>query len=207
NQGDGIVVQDSDNEITNNVIAYNSGVGVDILSGTGNRISQNAIFGNGGLGIDLGDDGVTQNDSAGHDGPNNCQDFPTLVSAVSSAAGGTVVRGFLDSPHNPKQTFILEFFANATADPSGYGQGETFIGSTQVTTDATGHGCFVFSGGGKLGQFISATATDPYGNTSEFAHGQGSDPGFTTDPDGNAGLTPEPQGTHGTQSLPPLDAA
>ena len=46
------------------------------------------------------------------------------------------------------------------------------IGTTTVTTDAAGNASFnaVFSGlVVPVGDVVSATATDPYGNTSEFA--------------------------------------
>ena len=65
-----------------NLIAYNGGAGVDVLAGTGNAILDNVIYGNKGIGIDLGSDGVTLNDSKGHTGPNNYQDFP-----IFSASG------------------------------------------------------------------------------------------------------------------------
>src|SRR6185503_1116822 len=45
-----------------NVIAFNLGDGVSVLSGTGNSIQINSIFSNVGLGIDLGNDGRDIND-------------------------------------------------------------------------------------------------------------------------------------------------
>ena len=35
-------------------------------------------------------------------------------------------------------TFRLEFFANDTADPSGNGEGEVYLGHADVTTDGSG---------------------------------------------------------------------
>jgi hypothetical protein len=67
-----------------NIIAFNTGAGV-FVDGGGADIEGNSIYANGGLGIDLGGDGVTTNDSRGHVGPNNWQNFPVLTSAVSSA--------------------------------------------------------------------------------------------------------------------------
>ena len=65
----------------------------------------------------------------------------------------------------------MTFFANSTADPSGYGEGQTYLGSATVTTDANGNATFqvTFKAAVPVGQVISATATDPIGNTSEFA--------------------------------------
>jgi hypothetical protein len=67
--------------------------------------------------------------------------------------------------------YTIQFFSNTTADPSGYGQGQNYLGSISVTTDSTGNVTFTatLSVGAVSGRFISATATDPHGNTSEFA--------------------------------------
>jgi hypothetical protein len=153
-----------------NVIAYNSGTGVAVAgaSSAGNSIRGNSIHDNGGLGIDLGGDGVTPNDSAGHAGPNNYQNFPVLTD-TDLGGGVTLVSGTLDSA--PNSTFTLDFYANTLPDPSGYGQGQTYLGSTTVTTDGSGHANFttavVAAPAGQ--QFVSATATDSVGNTSEFS--------------------------------------
>jgi hypothetical protein len=49
----------------------------------------------------------------------------------------TLVEGTLNSDF-PNTSFRLQFFASASQDPSGYGEGESLIGSHVVTTDATG---------------------------------------------------------------------
>jgi hypothetical protein len=56
-------------------------------------------------------------------------------------------------------------------DPSGYGEGETFIGLATVTTDGNGDAGFstTLAGSAPNGHFVTATATDPAGNTSEFS--------------------------------------
>ena len=69
-----------------NTIAFSTGDGIDVTGGTGNTIRENSIFSDTGLGIDLGANGVTANNSAGHTGPNNYQNFPTLVSVLSATA-------------------------------------------------------------------------------------------------------------------------
>jgi hypothetical protein len=160
--------------IKGNVIAFNGSSatpwhsGVLITGGTGNAISQNSIFGNAFLGIDLGGDGVTLNDSLVHAGPNNYQDFPVPASA-SSIAGVTTIQGTLHGAAN--STFTVEFFASPSGDPSGYGQGQEFLGSASVTTDASGNANFtaVFTASIAHGWVVSATATDTNGNTSEFS--------------------------------------
>ena len=57
------------------------------------------------------------------------------------------------------------------ADPSGYGQGQVFLGYVTVTTGVGGGGSFTFSPSSPVpvGQVVSATATDDNGDTSEFA--------------------------------------
>ena len=54
---------------------------------------------------------------------------------------------------------------------SGYGEGERFLGTVDVTTDGSGHAAFSANVAGPLGnaEFVTATATDSAGNTSEFS--------------------------------------
>jgi uncharacterized repeat protein (TIGR01451 family) len=157
-----------------NVIAYNGitfkNGGVEVDNGsTGIAVEGNAIYANYGLGIDLNGDGVTQNTPGGpHSGANLLQNFPVLTSAGSSA-GVTTVAGSLNSA--PNTTYRLEFFASPGADPLGYGEGKVVLGSAPVTTDGSGNATFnaVLSTAAPQGWAVSATATDPAGNTSEFA--------------------------------------
>ena len=60
---------------------------------------------------------------------------------------------------------------------SGYGEGRYVLGSATVMTDASGNASFVFSVPDPCGgaQFVTATATDPGGNTSEFSQAFGID--------------------------------
>jgi hypothetical protein len=154
-----------------NVIAFNTSVGVVVsdASSTGNAIRGNSIHDNGALGIDLGGNGVTLNDNQDADtGSNTLQNFPVVTSALLSG-GMTSVTGVLDS--TPSTTFTLDFYANRLPDPSGYGEGQTYLGSTTVATDPTGHASFTATvAAAPAGQqFLSATATDPGHNTSEFS--------------------------------------
>lgn len=132
-----------------------------------NTISQNSIYGNGGLGIDLNDDGPSVNDTGDADtGPNNIQNYPEISLAVR---GSTDIEGDLNA--SPNEVYTLEFFYSTTPDPSGYGEGEVYIGSTTVTTDLSGHTPFVanFLYNIPIGSYVTATATDSLGNTSEFS--------------------------------------
>jgi CSLREA domain-containing protein len=150
-----------------NTIAHNGGDGVFVQSGTGNAIRGNSIFSNTGLGTDSGPDGVTPNDTGdGDTGANNLQNFPVLTLATS---GSTAVQGTFNS--TPSTQFVLHFYSNTSCDPSRNGEGENFLGSTTVMTNSGGNASFsvAFPQTVPAGRFITATATDPGGNTSEFS--------------------------------------
>jgi hypothetical protein len=180
NGGRGVVVQGTANnnmiggiaDGAGNTIASNGGDGVSISVGMGNLISSNSIFSNGStsqdLGIDLGADGVTANDAGdGDTGANNLQNFPVLTAAVSTG-GSTVVQGAFNS--TPNTSFDIQFFSNQTCDPSRNGEGQNFVGSAIVTTDGSGNATINTTLAAlALGQFVTATATDPGNNTSEFS--------------------------------------
>ncbi len=171
-----------------NIIAFNLGAGVLIkgipfgsTGAVGNRVVGNSIFNNGGLGIDLGGDGVTPNDPGDADSDpdaNNLQNFPVLASAVVPAGGTITLSGALNSTPNTSD-FRIEFFANTVcnggvnggAQADDHGEGEAFLGFTHVSTDGSGDGSFsmTLSATVATGAFITATATDPSGNTSEFS--------------------------------------
>jgi len=175
NTGDGVHITNAPNNTVGgtttaarNIISGNhgSGVGIEGPAATGNRVLSNSIFANGLLSIDLGVDGPTANDPGDGDaGPNYLQNFPVLSSAKKNAAGTTTVRGKLNS--TPNSTFRLQFFSN----PKGTDEGKTLLGSQLVSTDGSGDASFAFATKKpvRLGQNITATATGPGGNTSEFS--------------------------------------
>ena len=154
-----------------NTIAYNDGDGVGIVGiSPDNPILGNSIYGNGVapylLGIDL------------NGGGNNLQPAPSLASAsVNPTAGVTTVTGTLQAAANT--TFTLEFFSNTAPDSSGHYEGQTYVGSITVTTDANGNATFpdstastTLSASITPGQYLTATATDPNSNTSQFSKGE-----------------------------------
>ena len=169
------------NRILGNSINDNDNNGVVILADAkGNRILSNFIFSNGDLGIALDGGtedtfGVTANDPKDPDtGPNRLQNYPVITSATNLPKF-TSVNGTLNSTPGTKKktrTFIIQFFSNTSADSSGFGEGKTFIGQTQVTTNRQGKASFGFSPAAKVpvGDFITATATrKDTGDTSEFS--------------------------------------
>jgi CSLREA domain-containing protein len=179
NAANGVSVSSSDNMIgaheegAANTIAFNGGDGVSVLSNgspsaTGVAVLSNSIFGNSGLGIDLGTDGVTPNDDGdGDGGANNLQNFPVLSSVDLVAS--TTIEGIINSTANTD--FSLEFFANTACDPSGFGEGELLFGRTDVVTDGSGDASFTITFDATVPEdhYITASATDPANNTSEFS--------------------------------------
>ena len=142
------------------------GIAVTDTAGV-NGFRQNSIHSNGGLGIDLGPSGVTPNDPGDSDtGPNDLQNFPVLSSAVSGG-GSTTIQGSVNSTSNT--TFLIEFYSNPACDASGNGEGQTFLGSTSVTTVGSDAAInFVLPLAVAPGQFMTATAINT-AVTSEFS--------------------------------------
>ena len=133
-----------------------------------NSIRGNSIFSNAYLGIDLIGDGVTPNHTGFLAGPNDLQNFPVITNAYGSGTS-TIVLGNLNSL--PGGNFLIDVYRSNTADESGYGEGQFYLGTASVTTDGSGNASFAYtnSGGNYAGQFITATATAANGDTSEFS--------------------------------------
>ncbi len=210
-------------EAIGNLIAYNGGDGIRILSSsaassTENVISYNSIHSNGGLGIDLAivgydlgtcidcpGDGVTTNALSveGLDGDgiqldddvhvlrdgtmsrqsqlqsldlgsdfsvlgNNSQPFPEITSVLRDTSITTISGTFTGSATS---TYILEYFSSSACDPSGYGEGETFLLQEPITTDGSGNAAFSGEVPSVLASdlHVTMTATDVSENTSEFS--------------------------------------
>ena len=161
--------------VSGNLIAYNAvGVSVtDSVTGQLSRISNNNIFNNTQLGIDLGGDGVTANDAGDADtGPNRLQNFPVLTGITPTATGGTVSATLDTAATNALFPVSVQFFASSACDPSGFGEGESFLGQvTGITAAAAASGfSFNYTFAQVVGKpFITAVAIDGFGNTSEFS--------------------------------------
>jgi hypothetical protein len=159
-----------------NVIAFNTFAGIDVFDSatTGNDFNANAIYSNGALGINLvgGSEngfGVTANDSQDPDtGPNQLQNYPVLTSANSSA----VIVGSLNSV--PSKSYRIDFYSSPASDPSGFGEGQSWIGATTVTTDGLGNASInvdfpvTLTSGAKVTATATNTGTGAAG-TSEFS--------------------------------------
>ncbi len=190
-----------------NLIAHNKGTGISLVSiyfgpthvGDPNSISilGNKIFNNdtnssyvlseSGLGIDLvsadmmtatlTSSGPTPNDPTDSDtGPNNYINFPILNSVTQDGTNATINFN-LDAADSPTNQYRIEFFANDQADPSGYGEGQTFLGYTTVSNGTNQLANLTLPSGLNLSnKSISATTTaidnttnSGFGSTSEFS--------------------------------------
>jgi len=154
-----------DNLIQTNSLFNNQSLGISLSS---SRSTSHDAFLNGETGNHLSTSVPIENDVLDLDsGSNQLQNHPTLLSAEVKN-NNTEIQGILIS--TPNTQFTIEFFANRSADPSNYGEGEVPLGSLSVTTDNRGEAGFTaVLPATVLGQSITATATDSKGNTSEFS--------------------------------------
>lgn len=190
-----------------NMIAHNSGPGVVVIdpflntlplgSNSNAAIMGNSIFNNGidptypvsvyGLGIDLmsgelsnqsiTSGGVTLNDALDLDvGPNSYMNYP-ILNSVTQADNVATINFSLDAADSTNGLYRIEFFANDEADPSGYGEGQTFLGAITASNGSNQQTSLVLPSGYSLeGKFLSSTTTaindqmpSGFGATSEFS--------------------------------------
>ena len=169
NKSHGIELRSNAVATIGNTIVENEGAGVTVHAGIANVIRLNSIYMNDALGIDLNDDGVTNNDDGdGDTGPNHLQNYPEIDSIRLKSTD--LAYGTLNSTAN--STFMLDFYVNANCDVSNFGEGQVWVDSLEVTTDAFGVTDFVadltgaFAGGMN---HLTVTATNSDSNTSEFS--------------------------------------
>ena len=164
-------VPDSRVTISRNITDNNSGLGINLVSAADD--SPNAVTPN-----DPGD---------GDTGPNGLLNFPVITGATGQAVTGTACANC-----------VVELFL-ADGDSSGHGEGETFL------NDATAGGNAAFSVSicslpVPAGSFqLTATATDPAGNSSEFAQN------FESNSGSDACQSPTPTGISGQRKQGDLD--
>lgn len=157
-----------DNRVIYNTIAFNSkGIVADEVAGRvpmANDWRANSIHSNVSLGIDLGNDGRTLNDGGDRDtGPNGLQNFPDTLFATTAGVRGVLVG-------RPNTQHRVDFYLSRRCHSSGHGEGERYLASATVATDAAGKGSFSVSMAGlALERFVSATATVEGEGTSEFS--------------------------------------
>ncbi len=161
-----------------NVIAHNGGGGIFrdlagffIPNATGQITARgNLFYDNRPVAIALGFDPPHAADPGDGDvGPNGRQNAPVITSIDYGPP--TVAHALLSS--TPSTTFDVDFYSDTScvSFPGLTPQGEELVGSVPVTTDASGLATIDFILPSPLapGGQVSAIATDPLGNTSEFA--------------------------------------
>ncbi|MBX9401988.1 DUF11 domain-containing protein [Lysobacter sp. BMK333-48F3] len=160
------------NAITGNTITGNGGAGVAVVgvNAQNNFIAANTrISGNGGLGIDLGASGVTANDVGDTDtGSNGLQNFPVITGIAGNAVSFTL------GTNANANGYRIDFYNNASGlDPTGFGEGQSWLGSCIVITfSATAPSTCTIAGVNAASLRMTATrcltAACTSGATSEF---------------------------------------
>jgi CSLREA domain-containing protein len=140
-----------------NIVAFNTLAGISIIGDSSdfNTLTRNSVYNNGTLGIDLIPVGVNPNDPGDVDtGPNEQLNFPILEAATPLQVSGTACAGC-----------TVEIFV-ADSGASAYGEGKVFVGSATANSS----GAFTTDISGAVpGDYVTSTATDSAGNTSEFS--------------------------------------
>jgi hypothetical protein len=163
--------QGSMGNVDRGIDVANNAVDTAILS---NSIAFN---GNSRLGIDLDNNNIiNQNDNKdGDGGSNRLQNFPDLQSA-RNIGSTTKIGGQFNS--TPNTGFRLEFFYSDGCNggpPTNFGEGQTYVGSTDVSTDGFGNTSFGYTSSTQIpgNKYVTATATKKIGSTpaetSEFS--------------------------------------
>ena len=189
--GSGILIgsdgASNDNLIQGNTIAFNGGGnvtitlpgssnliplndGITLIQGVNNILLGNDIHANAGLPVDLGGDGPSPNDADDLDvGANYVQNYPVLFRAVPTGAGQVIVEGWLDSV--PSQPFRVQLFAGAGCDAGSQQVLPIANSADSLVTNELGEVYFQIAVARDLPLDVAlrATATDAYGNTSEFS--------------------------------------
>jgi len=123
------------------------------------------------LGIDLGNYGtngiIHLETGVASTNANRLQNYPTITNVITGSA--TLVRGTFDSVTN--NSYSLEFFASPVGNASGCGEGQVFLAQTNLILGSLcpTNFSFVLPATVPAGWVVTATATDPNNNTSEFS--------------------------------------
>lgn len=153
-----------------NVITDSTYIGLQLIGGQGNALLGNRIYDNGDYNIDIVPNaGPNLNDTLDVDqGPNKGQNYPEITSATINGLN-LQMAGKLRSRANTQ--YRVEYFQTPACHSSGFGQGRSYIGYEVLMTNGTGEATLGFLGSnGQNSGFVTATATDPDGNTSEFGN-------------------------------------
>ena len=153
-----------------NVITGSTYIGLELAGGQNNAVLGNRIYDNGDYNIDIVPNaGPNLNDTLDVDqGPNKGQNYPEITSATVNGMN-LQMAGKLRSRANTQ--YRVEYFQATACHSSGFGQGRSYIGHEVLMTNGIGEAALGFLGSnGQNSGFVTATATDPAGNTSEFGN-------------------------------------
>jgi hypothetical protein len=132
-----------------------------------NRLRGNIYYNNGDLAIDLNDDGVDTNDIGDSDGgANGTQNYPVL----NGISNSDVLAVTLNSKANT--IYDIDIYRTSDCDPSGHGEGQEVVYRNTYQTGGNGQVNINLSTtfwSISPGDYLTALATDPNGNTSEFS--------------------------------------
>jgi hypothetical protein len=184
NSGNGVFLNGSGNTVAFNVIGPaipntfsrigthplplgNGGDGIRLFTLFANRLSSNFIYANHGIGIDLNGDGPSANDQLmDMDG---IQNYPILDSVTLNSGSSHHMIGHFHSM--PNMVFDVQTFVSESGDPTHFGEGEAPLFAFQVQTDTEGNVGWSMDFDALLppGRYVTATAINPDGTTSEFS--------------------------------------
>ncbi len=144
------------NKVAGNSITNNGGAGIAIVGArsTGNALSANIVYGNAGPAID---DGALP--ATGDPLP-----APTIIETNSGGLRGWLHGGL------PESMYHIEIYASAAYAADGSGDSQDYLGSLDARTDGNGNAAFdvPLAPPDDL-PVVTATATDPWGNTSAIS--------------------------------------
>lgn len=177
NGGYGVLLENGavNNQLIANQIWENNWAGIASDADPVNTFSSNSLHENNGIGIDLGLNGVTANSDS-----DTWLNYPEVSAGSTISSNGSQVVAYdfdIDVPANT-YGYRIEFFSNTETDPSGHGEGETYLGYVDI--QSAGNGLQNFKGSLNANQTVPATAsiavtllerTGAYslGSTSEFS--------------------------------------
>ncbi|MCA9178539.1 MAG: DUF4347 domain-containing protein, partial [Planctomycetales bacterium] len=176
-----------------NVVAFSGrnssldGSGIAVQDGSSATIRGNSVYSNRELGIDLSsgvDDGADANDAGdGDTGGNNRQNWAVLKTVAIDGAGQLSIN--LDTTTLVSGDYSLDLYASTSRD-GGFVEGERFLGSVALSSADVGNSSLTLLLSSitlSPGEYVTLTATDIAGNTSEFSNyavATDGDPGGST---------------------------
>jgi hypothetical protein len=140
-----------------NLIWFNDGPGVFVEGSEGE--------------VSIRHDSFLENEGIGIEAPELDLPAPTITKAQSAAAHELIVEGTVTGT-TAGETVALDFYGTRTCDPSGAGEGQTFLGSGKLEDVAIGSNRYAYELPVEVPAdqtAITATSTREAGATTEFS--------------------------------------